>query len=112
MNWHFRRSLPIAAGLRGVARLLLREGQFLLIRRDDDGFALVEVAPKNRFRERVLEVTLDGAAQRTGAELLVVTVVDKEGERCWLQDDVDVLGGDAFDDLGDLELDNLDHVLL
>ena len=59
----------------GVFCLKLRT---LAVAADEDRLALLDVAAKDGLGERVLEVVLDRAAQRAGAVLLVVALLDQE----------------------------------
>src|SRR4051812_3508371 len=45
---------------------------------DDDRLARVELLPQDLLRQRVLDVTLDGAAQRPGAQRRVVALLGEQ----------------------------------
>ena len=82
----------------------------LSVASDHDRLALLHVAAKDGLGERVLEVVLDRAAQRTRAVLLVIALLDEQllGLNRELEGDLPL--DQALGELRDLEVHDLHEV--
>src|SRR6185436_17077650 len=90
----------------------LGEEKLVVLHRDLDRIAVVEVALQDLFRERVLEETLDGPAHRTRAVSRVVTLLDQEVLRFLVENKLQFPTFKALHNLDHFQIQNLDKVRL
>src|SRR5882762_4904720 len=68
-----------------------------------------ELATKDEFRERILEVFLDGALERSGPERRIEPLLDEQLDGFWRELEIDLLGAESSFDLTQKDLDDFSH---
>ena len=77
----------------------------------EDGTSLFDLAFQDLFCDRVLQVLLDRAVQRAGAELMIVSFLGQEIFRLVRELDVIAEGHDAREKFSKRDIDDLVDVL-
>src|SRR5206468_12124409 len=107
---------PALGGRRRCTTLWLRFGnlkqQLPIDCRYLDFVAWFDAAAKQFFRERVFEKTLHRTAHWPGSILRIVSFLDEEFLRAWLQLNVDFLGFDAREHFVHFQINNAQQLRL
>ena len=104
---------PFSSGrhARGGGWRLLLEIEDLAIAHHLDRLAFLDFPAKDRLRKGILEIVLDGPPERTGAVLLVVSLLDQQLLRLGRQHDRDLPVHEPQRELLDLEADDRREVV-
>src|SRR5689334_2885840 len=77
-GWPHEIPLLHPAGARAFGGSLLVEDQTILIRADQDRFAIMEGAVQDLFSQRIFQRTLNRSSHRTGTILRIVATADEK----------------------------------